>query len=40
MQVLLSDQEVVIFFVMTLLMGMASGAIGSYLFMYLEELGT
>ena len=39
MQVLFSDQEVAIFFAKTTLMGVAIGAISSYLFMYLSLLG-
>lgn len=39
MQVLFSDQEVAIFFAKTTLMGLAIGAISSYLFMYLSLLG-
>ncbi len=38
-QILAADPEVVLFFVMATIMGFANGTIGSYLFLYLKELG-
>lgn len=37
--ILASDPEVVLFFLMATIMGFANGTIGSYLFLYLKELG-
>lgn len=38
-QILAADPEVVLFFLMATIMGFANGTIGSYLFLYLKELG-